>query len=126
LLRKIDINALWDELQAKAKSSTSSAMKKKYEVFLPDLACRNDLNRVIQWMCSELAVGHHRVGGGDAFSGALIYGMLAGLTLKETVEFAAAASLKPSITFCSSNSLKSGFFIWFTMKTAVLWRSGPM
>ncbi len=41
------------------------AMKKKYEAFLDDLACRNDLNRVIQWMCSELAVGHHRVFGGD-------------------------------------------------------------
>jgi tricorn protease len=41
------------------------AMKKKYEVFLPHLACRNDLNRIIQWMCSELGVGHHRVGGGD-------------------------------------------------------------
>lgn len=37
------------------------AMKKKYEVFLPDLACRNDLNMLIQWMCSELAVGHHRI-----------------------------------------------------------------
>lgn len=42
------------------------AMKKKYEIFLPHLACRSDLNRVIQWMCSELAVGHHRVGGGDS------------------------------------------------------------
>jgi len=42
------------------------AMKKKYEKFLPHLACRSDLNRVIQWMCSELAVGHHRVGGGDS------------------------------------------------------------
>jgi tricorn protease len=41
------------------------AMKKKYEVFLPHLTNREDLNRVIQWMCSELAVGHHRVGGGD-------------------------------------------------------------
>ena len=41
------------------------AMKKKYEVFLPYLSCRSDLNRVIQWMCSELGVGHHRVGGGD-------------------------------------------------------------
>jgi len=38
------------------------AMKKKYEVFLPDLACRRDLNTLIQWMCSELAVGHHRIG----------------------------------------------------------------
>jgi len=42
-----------------------NAMRKKYAVFLPHLGCRNDLNRVIQWMCSELAVGHHRVGGGD-------------------------------------------------------------
>jgi len=41
------------------------AIKAKYEVFLPHLSCRSDLNRVIQWMCSELAVGHHRVGGGD-------------------------------------------------------------
>ncbi len=41
------------------------AMKKKYEKFLPDLACRDDLNRLMMWMCSELAVGHHRVGGGD-------------------------------------------------------------
>jgi tricorn protease len=43
-----------------------NAMKKKYAVFLPDLSCRNDLNNVIQWMCSELAVGHHRLtNGGD-------------------------------------------------------------
>lgn len=42
------------------------AIKKKYEVFLPDLACRNDLNVLIQWMCSELSVGHHRItDGGD-------------------------------------------------------------
>ncbi len=41
------------------------AMKVKYEAFLPDVPCRADLNRLIQWMCSELAVGHHRVGGGD-------------------------------------------------------------
>jgi tricorn protease len=27
-----------------------AAMKKKYEPFLADLATRNDLNRVIQWM----------------------------------------------------------------------------
>jgi tricorn protease len=37
------------------------AIKKKYEVFLPHLATRRDLNMLIQWMCSELAVGHHRV-----------------------------------------------------------------
>jgi tricorn protease len=41
------------------------AMRKKYAEFLPYLSCRSDLNRVIQWMCSELIVGHHRVGGGD-------------------------------------------------------------
>ena len=41
------------------------AMKEKYAEFLPDLSCRSDLNRLMQWMCSELAVGHHRVGGGD-------------------------------------------------------------
>ena len=41
------------------------AMKAKYAAFLPHLACRADLNRLIQWMCSEIGVGHHRVGGGD-------------------------------------------------------------
>lgn len=41
------------------------AMREKYVRFLAHLACRTDLNRVIQWMSSELAVGHHRVGGGD-------------------------------------------------------------
>ncbi len=41
------------------------AMRKKYEVFLPDLATRMDLNRVITWMLSEVSVGHHRVGGGE-------------------------------------------------------------
>lgn len=39
-----------------------------------------------------------RVGGGDSFSGGLIYGLLTSMTLQETVEFAAAAScLKHSI-----------------------------
>jgi tricorn protease len=42
-----------------------NAARQKYAAFLPHVATRNDLNRVIQWMCSELAVGHHRVGGGD-------------------------------------------------------------
>ena len=34
------------------------AMRQKYAAFLPDLATRNDLYRVIRWMLSELAVGH--------------------------------------------------------------------
>jgi tricorn protease len=41
------------------------AARKKYEPFLADVAVRSDLNRIIQWMCSELTVGHHRGGGGD-------------------------------------------------------------
>ena len=41
------------------------AMREKYAPFLPHLADREDLNRVIRWLMSELAVGHHRVGGGD-------------------------------------------------------------
>jgi tricorn protease len=43
-----------------------NAMKKKYEVFLPDVSSHNDLYRVMQWMFSEIAVGHHRfTGTGD-------------------------------------------------------------
>jgi tricorn protease len=42
-----------------------SAMKEKYGALLPEAASRSDVNRVIQWMSSELAVGHHRGGGGD-------------------------------------------------------------
>ena len=43
-------------------------MHKKYSKFLPHLSCRSDLNRLIRWMCSELSVGHHRVGGGDYYN----------------------------------------------------------
>ena len=41
------------------------ALREKYAAFLPHLATRSDLNRVMQWLHSEIAVGHHRVGGGD-------------------------------------------------------------
>ncbi|MCH2196933.1 S41 family peptidase [Kordia sp.] len=37
-------------------------MKKKYEPFLADVTTQNDLYRVMQWMFSELSVGHHRFG----------------------------------------------------------------
>jgi tricorn protease len=40
-------------------------MKKKYEVFLPYLTSREDLNYVIGEMIAELNVGHAYVGGGD-------------------------------------------------------------
>ena len=43
------------------------AVKAKYAPFLPWLSSRGDLTRLIQWMCSELAVGHHRTSGGDVF-----------------------------------------------------------
>jgi tricorn protease len=36
------------------------AIKEKYKIFLPHLACKNDLYRIMEWMFSELAVGHHR------------------------------------------------------------------
>jgi tricorn protease len=41
------------------------AIKKKYEVFLPHLATRGDLDRVIRWMLSELAVGHSYLAPGE-------------------------------------------------------------
>lgn len=40
------------------------AMRKKYAQFLPHLTTRADLTRVIQWMGSELSVGHHFTDGG--------------------------------------------------------------
>jgi tricorn protease len=41
------------------------AMRARYAAFLPDLATRGDLFRVIQWMLSELAVGHSYQSPGD-------------------------------------------------------------
>ncbi|MGZ8710964.1 MAG: S41 family peptidase, partial [Thermoanaerobaculia bacterium] len=45
-----------------------NAMRAKYAVFLPHVSVRQDLNRVMRWMHSELAVGHHRLGGGDSLA----------------------------------------------------------
>lgn len=42
------------------------AMREKYRPFIKHCVTRSDLNRVLQWMCSELGVGHHRVGGGQS------------------------------------------------------------
>jgi tricorn protease len=42
-----------------------NAMREKYAQFLPDLATRADLNRLISWLFSELRVSHHSVFGGD-------------------------------------------------------------
>jgi len=55
------------------------AMRKKYAAFLPDLATRGDLFRVIQWMLSELSVGHSYQSPGDsAFESETIPGGLLG------------------------------------------------
>ena len=55
------------------------AMRKKYAAFVPDLATRNDLSRVTQWMLSELSVGHSYQGPGDsAFEAETIPGGLLG------------------------------------------------
>jgi tricorn protease len=42
------------------------AMRSKYRAFLPDLATRSDLERVIRMMLSELSVGHSYSSPGDA------------------------------------------------------------
>jgi len=44
------------------------AMREKYAQFLPHATVRSDVTRIIQWMCSELSVGHHRGGGGDTLA----------------------------------------------------------
>ena len=55
------------------------AMRRKYAAFVPDLATRNDLFRVTQWMLSELSVGHSYQGPGDsAFEAETIPGGLLG------------------------------------------------
>ena len=35
-------------------------MKTRYKAFLPDVATKSDLYRVMSWMFAELSVGHHR------------------------------------------------------------------
>jgi tricorn protease len=42
-----------------------NAIKVKYQKFLPDIACTSDLYRIIQWMLSELSVGHSYESFGD-------------------------------------------------------------
>jgi tricorn protease len=42
-----------------------NAIRTKYEPFLPHLASRDDLNRVIRMMLSELSVGHSYLAGGE-------------------------------------------------------------
>jgi tricorn protease len=75
---RIDPRAEWPEIfedawrinrdffyDAKMHGVDWKAMHEKYAPFLPHAAVRSDVTRIIQWMCSELSVGHHRGGGGD-------------------------------------------------------------
>jgi tricorn protease len=45
-----------------------NALRTKYAQFLPELASRADLTRVLQWFGSELVVGHFRLSGGDTLT----------------------------------------------------------
>ena len=78
ILVKIDPVAEWNQIfeevwrinrdyfyDPNMHGSNWEAMREKYRPFVAHCATREDLNRVLKWMCSELAVGHHRVGGGD-------------------------------------------------------------
>jgi tricorn protease len=40
-------------------------LREKYSIFLPHVRTRGQLNTVMMWLHSEIAVGHHRLGGGD-------------------------------------------------------------
>jgi len=44
------------------------AIRAKYEPFVQHIAVREDLTRVMQWMLSELSVGHSREAGGEALA----------------------------------------------------------
>jgi DNA-directed RNA polymerase subunit beta' len=54
LLRRVDINALWEELQIKAKESTSSAMKKKYAKRLKVLEAFRKSGNKPEWMIMDV------------------------------------------------------------------------
>ena len=54
LLKKIDITGLWDELQAKAKSSTSVALKKKYAKRLKVIEAFRKSGNKPEWMIMDV------------------------------------------------------------------------
>jgi len=73
---KIDPEAEWDNIFNEAwrvnrdyfydpgmHGADWDTLKVKYRQFLRDVSCRSDLYRVMSWMFSELAVGHHRFSG---------------------------------------------------------------
>ncbi len=71
---KVDPRAEWSEIFEEAWRTNRDyfydpgmhgvgwkAAHDKYAALLPDVTTRGDLNRVMQWMSSELSVGHHRL-----------------------------------------------------------------
>ena len=71
---KVDPRAEWNEIFAEAWRTNRDyfydpgmhgvdwqAARTKYAALLPSVTTRGDLNRVLQWMASELSVGHHRL-----------------------------------------------------------------
>jgi tricorn protease len=75
---KVDPRAEWAEMlreawrinrdyfyDPKMHGADWPAMLEKYSKLLPEVPSRADLNRVIRGMCSELAVGHSYLNGGD-------------------------------------------------------------
>ena len=71
---KVDPRAEWNEVFAEAWRTNRDyfydpgmhgvdwkAARAKYAALLPNVTTRGDLNRVVQWMASELSVGHHRL-----------------------------------------------------------------
>src|SRR6476620_1956201 len=54
LLRKIDINSKWDEIKAKAKVSTSAAMKKKYAKQLKVIEAFRKSGNKPEWMIMDV------------------------------------------------------------------------
>ncbi|HEY1860393.1 MAG TPA: PDZ domain-containing protein, partial [Gemmataceae bacterium] len=75
---KIDPRAEWNQIfdeawrinrdyfyDPKMHGADWSAIRNKYAEFLPHLATRGDLDRVLRWMLSELAVGHSFLSPGE-------------------------------------------------------------
>jgi tricorn protease len=78
---KIDPQAEWPQILDEAwrinrdyfydpsmQGADWNAIKMRYQRFLPDIACRSDIYRVIQWMLSELSVGHSYMSPGERLS----------------------------------------------------------
>src|SRR6187549_2801441 len=54
LLRKIDVNAKWDEIKAKAKTSASAALKKKYAKQLKVIEAFRKSGNMPEWMIMDV------------------------------------------------------------------------